>query len=77
MTTLLQRAFQRAGQLPSQTQDSLAAWILDEIASEQRWDGLFEQSQDLLAAWAGEAIADYESGETVPTESLWEKALPA
>ena len=46
MTTLLEEAFAKAAQLPPQEQDALAAVLLEEIASEKRWQDAFAQSQD-------------------------------
>jgi len=76
MTKLLQTAFQQAGQLPIPQQDILAQWILDELASEQRWDQLFAQSGDMLAAWALEAMAEDDAGLTQPIDVLWDELQP-
>ena len=44
MTQLLEKAFQQASTLPATEQDSIAAWLIEELASEQRWDQAFTAS---------------------------------
>jgi urease gamma subunit len=66
MTTLLEEAFAKASQLPPKEQDALAALLLEEIASEKRWQGLFSQSQEQLAKLAEEALAEFDEGKTEP-----------
>ena len=66
MTKLLEQAFQAAAQLPPDQQDALAAILLKELESEQRWDQLFAASQDTLANLADEALAEYRAGRTKP-----------
>ena len=64
MTKLLEEAFAEAEKLPEQEQDALAAVILDELASERRWDHAFAQSADLLAQLADQALAEHRAGKT-------------
>jgi hypothetical protein len=64
MTQLLERAFAEAAKLPEQEQDSLAAWLLEMLESDRRWDELFAKSEDALAKLADEALADFEAGRT-------------
>jgi len=66
MTKLLEKAFEVASKLPPVEQDAVAALMLDEIASEQRWDKAFAKSQDVLLAMAREALAAYAAGKTTP-----------
>ena len=56
MTKLLEKAFREASKLPEQEQDALARAVLDELASERRWDELFAASRDLLEELAKEAL---------------------
>lgn len=42
----------------------LAAWILEEPASEQRWEKAFADSEDVLIELAEEAIAEYRTDQT-------------
>lgn len=64
MTELLQKAIDEIAKLPATEQDALAALILEELASEQRWDKAFADSADVLARLSDEAIAEYRRGET-------------
>ncbi len=68
MNTLLEKAFAEAKKLPPDEQESLGQWILDELASEQRWTKAFEDSQDLLAKLADEGLAEYRAGKTKPLD---------
>lgn len=52
MTQMLKRAFDEASRRPVALQDAIAALVLAELASEQRWDESFARSQDALAALA-------------------------
>jgi len=64
MTHLLEKAFAEASGLPEHEQDAIAELLLPELASEKRWDELFDKSQNALADLAGEALADYRAGKT-------------
>jgi len=64
MTKLLEEAFAEASKLPEQDQDALAAVILEELASERRWDQAFADSADLLAQLAEQALAEHHAGKT-------------
>jgi len=62
MTQLLERAFQRAQELPQADQDIVASLILEEIESEGGWQERFDSSQVLLAKLAQEALDDLRAG---------------
>ena len=64
MTKLLKKAFDEAAKLPEKEQDALARILLEELASERRWDELFAGSHDLLGQLADEALAEYRAGRT-------------
>jgi hypothetical protein len=64
MTKLLQKAFDEASKLPEGEQDALGRILLDELASERRWDELFAGSHDLLTELADEALAEHRAGRT-------------
>ncbi len=64
MTKLLQKAFEKASQLPELEQNTLAKWLLEELESEQKWDALFAESEELLERMADEAIEADSRGET-------------
>lgn len=68
MTDLMERALAEINKLPAQEQDALAAWILEELASERRWMDAFAASQDLLAELADEALAEHRAGKTQPLD---------
>lgn len=65
MTQLLQHAFAEAAKLPPDDQDALAHRLLDEIASERKWNELFARSQHMLERLADEALAEHYAGQTV------------
>lgn len=67
MTHLLEQAFEEASKLPRGEQNMLAKWLMEELASERRWNRLFAESQDLLSQLADEALAEFEQGGT----KLW------
>ncbi len=64
VTELLEQAFTEASKLPEEEQDVFAAWILEELASEQRWEKAFANSEDVLAKLAEEATAEYRTDQT-------------
>ncbi len=70
MTKALKKGFEAASKLPEPEQDALAAAILEELASERRWDELFERSTDTLAKLAKEALAEDRAGRTRPLDEL-------
>ena len=59
MTKLLEKAFAEASKLPQKEQDALAALLLEELASEQRWAQAFAASEDLLSRLADEALDNH------------------
>ena len=66
MTQLLEKALNEVAKLPAAEQDALAAILLAELVSEQRWSESFAKSQDVLAKFAEEALAEYIAGKTNP-----------
>jgi len=71
MTKLLEEAFAEASKLPEQEQDALATAILEELASERRWDQAFANSADLLAQLADQALAEHRAGKTHILDPEW------
>ena len=61
MGKVLEQALSELTKLPETEQDAVGAWILAELESERRWDGLFAQSPDFLAELADEAIREDEA----------------
>ena len=70
MTTTLEAALAQAAKLPPSEQDALAAILLEEIASEQRWSALFDKSGGLLESLAVEAIEEFRAGKSKPLHDL-------
>ena len=62
MTELLKKAFAEAAKLAGVEQDALARWLLEELASQRRWDETLGNSQDRLALLADEALAEHRDG---------------
>jgi hypothetical protein len=66
MTQLLEKALKEVAKLPASDQDAVAAILLEELASEQRWSESLAKSQDSLAKLAEQALAEYAAGRTKP-----------
>ena len=64
MTRLLEKAFEKASELSEAEQDDFAAFILDDLNSEHRWERAFEDSQDELGQLADEALDEHEAGDS-------------
>ena len=68
MTQALLSAVAQAEKLPPEEQDAIAAILIEEIASEQRWSQSFGRSENVLETLAAEALAEFESGKTRPLD---------
>lgn len=70
MTPLLDKAFERASQLPAAEQDELARRMLADLDAEARWSELFSrpESEELLERLADEALAAHRQGRTAPLD---------
>ena len=68
MNQLLQKAFDRAAELPQAEQDKFARFLLAELESERQWAELFArpESENLLEHLADEALAEHRAGRTRP-----------
>jgi hypothetical protein len=64
MTHLLKRAFEEASQLDEDQQDAVGQWLLEELASERRWDEAFKSSRDSLTKLADEARNEHRASQT-------------
>ena len=64
MTKLLKQAFEEVAKLDGAEQDSVARWLMEELASDRRWDEAFRRSPDQLGTLAGEALAEHRAGRT-------------
>ena len=69
MTQLLERAFAEVSKLSAKDQDAVAAFLLEELASEKRWDAAFASSQPQLSEMARAALREFEAGETLPMDA--------
>lgn len=68
MTKMLEQAFQRASRLSQREQDALAAWLLEELEAERRWDDAFARSQAQLKELGDQAQQQHARGETEPLD---------
>ena len=64
MTRLLDEALAEIAKLPDREQDTVAKWILDELASEQSWERLFADTAEKLASLADDALAEHHLSRT-------------
>lgn len=70
MTQALSAAVATAAQLPEEEQDALAAILLVEMESVERWNALYADSQNLLKRMAKEAIQDFQAGGVQPIDQV-------
>lgn len=70
MTQALSAAVASAAKLPEEEQNVLAAILLEEMESEERWSALFAGSQNLLEHMASDAIQDFQAGRVQPIDAL-------
>lgn len=68
MVQLMEKALAEINKLPAEEQETFAAWILNELASERRWDAAFADSGDLLDQLADEALGEHRAGKTLPLD---------
>ena len=68
MNQLLQEAFDRAADLPSEEQDRFARFLLAELDADKEWEQLFDlpESGELLSRLAGNALSEHRAGLTSP-----------
>lgn len=64
MTIMLETAFAEVAKLSPQEQDDFAAWLLEELQSERRWQKIFAASSEVLRTLADEALLEYRTGKT-------------
>lgn len=65
MTRALQTAIAKVSVLPTEEQDRLANWLLDEIREDDLWDRKLAASSDFLYELAAEARNDQAEGRTI------------
>lgn len=64
MVKLLEKAFEELNKLPELQQESMAQWILDELADDTRWEQQFSGSLAQLARLGKQALQDHKQGKT-------------
>ena len=76
MSKLLDEVFTKLHQLPEADQDSIAAWLIEELESKRRWESLFAGSADALGRLADEALAEGPDPEEIygPT-TPWQRGI--
>jgi len=62
--TQLELVISEIEKLPPEEQNQFAAWILEELHSEERWSQLFADSNDVLENLADEALAEHKEKKT-------------
>ena len=68
MTQLLEKAFAEIEKLPDIEQNAMAKWLLNEIASEKRWDKAFAGSEGAVEKLADEALREHKKKRTQPLD---------
>ena len=66
MTKLLKKAFSEVSKLPEVEQNIFAKWLLEELASERRWEKTFAESEDVLSKLAKDALKEHKEGKAKP-----------
>lgn len=64
MEQILEKAFKKASSLPEDERDAFAAFILEELKQEKKWDELYQKSTESIKALANEALSEYRKGQT-------------
>ena len=62
--TQLELVISEIEKLPPAEQNQFAAWILEELHSEQRWAKLFAKSGDMLSDLADEVLTEHKAKKT-------------
>lgn len=69
MTRALNEAIAKLATLPTEEQDRVAEWLLDELRDDERWTSQFGASTEALTKLAAEARADRAAGSTTELNS--------
>ena len=64
MSALLDKVIAEVAKLPDHEQDTIAAWILEELQSEKRWETVFSNSLNQLESLAEQVLADHRKDRT-------------
>jgi hypothetical protein len=60
----MEKALAEIRKLSEDEQNSIAAWILEELESERKWSQSLAESEDLLGQLADEALKEHRAGKT-------------
>ncbi|MBO6586314.1 MAG: hypothetical protein JJ953_09440 [Gracilimonas sp.] len=64
MNKKVKEVTEKLEELPKEERESFAAFVLEELESEERWSQLFKKSESVLTNLANEAIEEYQAGKT-------------
>jgi|AntRauTorcE11897_2_1112592.scaffolds.fasta_scaffold34641_1 hypothetical protein len=64
MDQLLEKAFDEASLLPAKEKKAFAAFILEELEKDRKWDALYKRSSSELSHLANDALKEYKKGNT-------------
>lgn len=70
MSSLLEKALKKVGELPPVDQDAIASQILASLADEDAWKRPFSEKREVIRRMAREALREDESGETLPLDDV-------
>ena len=68
MPETLDQAYAAIAKLAEPEQEAIATLILEELASEARWQQAFANSAEGLSTLADEALAEYRAAKTQPLD---------
>jgi hypothetical protein len=68
MIGLLEKAFAEASKLPAAEQEALAAWLLEELAGERRWETALSSSREGLERLADQALKEHSGRQSRPLD---------
>jgi hypothetical protein len=68
MTRALDAAVKKLAELPTEEQERVGQWLLEELRDEDLWTRKFRVSQDALKQLASEALANHAAGRTTPLD---------
>jgi len=69
MEKLLEEAFKKVSSLPEKEKKAFAAFIIEELEHEERWEELYKKSEPDLRSLAREALEEYKKGNTGKLDS--------
>ena len=64
MTKILEQALAELSKLTETEQHAIGEWLLEELASERRWERLFSESAGRLEGLASDALGEHHLGRT-------------